>query len=33
MIAMIMIYDAEGDVDVMLYRVYPDVFTCQISNF
>ena len=28
-----MIYDADGDVDVMLYHMYPDVFTCQISNF
>jgi hypothetical protein len=30
---MVMIYDADGDVDVTLYHMYPDVFTCQTSNF
>jgi hypothetical protein len=33
MIVKVMIYDADGDVDVMLYHMYSDVFTCQISNF
>jgi hypothetical protein len=33
MIAMIVIFYADGDVDVTLYHVYPDDFTCQISNF
>jgi hypothetical protein len=33
MIVTVMMYDAGGDVDGMLYRMHPDVFTCQISNF
>jgi hypothetical protein len=31
--ATIVIFYADGYVDVTLYHVYPDVFTSQISNF